>query len=248
MTLREALKTILKKDKCATFTSVNTYQKKLLEYYADNALLAIETKLGDQCTAKVKISELSINVTSTLKIIMQWVKKGTAVKIGNYAGVLLSDPKSFCVYSNGVVKVRTKSDDIVYMQEGVTNMRSSMRLIEKVNVLAFETSKFAPDKSYTELAFPKVSIEEAVVDMEPIIGLACAGFFVTGASQTVSLSMDEVGAKVKVAVRMTMTKSAPKAPKRFTVKGPFTMWMEKKDCYDEPYFVANITKDHLVNY
>lgn len=226
------------------WTGNNKHQNTLIALFGNKVVEEIETLLGKQLKTKAEVAGATIKLTTLLDVAAEWLKKGKAETVKGYKAVLLDS--GFTVYKNDVVAVETKTDDIVFLKKGKVAGADLMTFVTNANALMEETLKAKTDK-YDELVFPKTDFDEEV-DMSKVLGMNTGSYAVVEASQKVKFSMDEVGAKVKVEVKMTMLKSAkprpPKNPKRFVIDGPFTVMMLKKGT-TVPYFAANVTAKQL---
>ena len=225
----------------------NDHQEFLVEHLANKKIEMLETLLGSDIFTKASVSDSKITIRTILNVEVQWLKEGAPVD-GKYKGVLLKN--GFKVFDNNVVCLETKSGDLVYIRAGVVKAHNVWDFVDKVHELVNET-KYANggtdiyDQDYTEVSFPVTAVEDQSIDMDSVVGLGCCKIAgVSKASQAVSFHMDEVGAKVKAKVKVQFTKSRHGNPVRFTIDGPFVVWVCRPG-NRTPYFCANITRDFL---
>lgn len=231
----------------------NAYQKALVALCDDEAVIECEKALkASELKTKAVIDKNAgvIDVTTILDVNVEWLKKGADTKVGSYKGVELST--GFTVVDPSTVVLRTKSGDFFYLHKTPVAAANSLDVARKINALHAKVTKGKKSVGgYEKVRFPLVSVD-LDVNMKPLEGLdfgeagskpSDADHYIGEASQKVKFSMDTVGAKVKVEVKIKlMTKGIPHKPKIFTISGPFTVWAVKPG-QSVPYFTGVMGRD-----
>ena len=223
------------------WTTSNDHQEYLIKTKSKSEIKSLIAQLKAEIETSVKVEGNSIKLKTVLDVIVSWLEEGTLDKSGKYESVLLKS--GFEVLDNGVVLVKTKSGDIVGLKKGLIKADSIVQFVKKVSALSKQCLNTTALR-YSELLFPLCDVENASVDMSDLLGLQCNEYSVIKASQSINFSMDNIGAKVKVEVKMTMMKSVKMEPSRFVIDGPFTVFILKSGNII-PYFCANITNSFL---
>ena len=224
------------------WTAFNRHQEFLLQNLDSHKVTKLVAVLGSDITAKASVTASEIIVLTILNIVVEWLETGIPYNKGQYEGILLKS--GFDVFDNAVVRLETKTGDLVYIRAGVVEAPNVWSFVEAVNDLS-EDTKRAGFENYEEVVFPRTNVVDQEIDMSKVLGLRCCEIArVVKAKQKVNFSMDEVGAKVKVEVEVVMMRGMSRPPKRFVIDGPFVVWVVKRNS-NIPYFCVNITKDFL---
>ena len=240
-TMREGSKAVKRVWKMnGQWDSINDYQQALIKFLESNATLKVEKALGDALTTEVVVDSDGIELNTLLTTAFEWLGKGTLLEDLMYESVLLKS--DFQVFDNGVVSISAKNGDQVYLKAGRITSVNMMDFVAQIHDLDEETST-AGISYYDELVFPCASVDDDV-SMDPVLDMICGSAVVNKASQHIMFDMNEVGVKLKVEVKMRLTKSIPRPKKRFVICGPFIVWAVKANT-SIPYFCLNVKKSHL---
>lgn len=244
----------------SAYSACNAHQETMLGLYAEQNVIALEQQLllDNSISTSIRFDGFSIIADTHFEGKVKWAHAGTAltintVTLNNIEGVLFSN--NAFEYRNNIFSIQTLSGDTVWLYDLSKEIRNGdidnfetdadvLKTFEFAHKCSVEHNNNPKSFEYTELAFPKVIIRDAEVDMSSLLGLGYGGFHVSKASQLLSLRLDEYGAEVEADVHITMTKGIC-LKNRYTIDGPFLIWMTKPDS-TIPYFVAIITPDHFV--
>jgi hypothetical protein len=185
--------------------------------------------------AKAEFEGDDLFLTTVFDLKTTWPKKGTACRIGSKPSVNLS--ANFEVVGKNVAVADTKEGERVWFVRGVL-ARDPLELHNAcVKVM---TKRAVLDRSYTNLKFPKLTIDNTV-ELDDMIGMTAKAtndvYRVAECKQESAFKLNLIGMEVRVETKIHMTKSIPKPPKDFIVDGDFTVFVTAPNM-SEPIFVA----------
>lgn len=207
-------------------------------------------------------------VASVMKILVEWVEKGTCVDIRaidkkKYDGVQIKEKNvqyfrsQFHSEPIASPSIKSKRDSVF-----ITKVDDALaKVIENGEFSIFEWIKkvrrglLSEFNSYSYLEFPCIDYDSEV-DISWLVGLntvsskdsKCKGdsMYVSEAKQQTKFRMNELGAKVESAAAMGMLRccisSSGPIKKPLIIDGPFLLWMERSGV-TIPYFVGVFNHD-----
>ena len=192
-------------------------------------------------------------VGSVISVLVEWLEEQTqtimmiddvkydAVHVKNNYGLFSS-----ANHSHSVVKLLTKTDDVVYLTIA-DKPYEGLELVAKINEIR---SDLQPDHfSYDGVRFPMVDLDQDV-NIDWILGADITNedgvWRVSQAEQKTRFKMNHVGAKAESAVSMIFGLATSVPNPILYINQPFFVWIERPGVKD-PLFSGYITQEDWKN-
>lgn len=178
------------------------------------------------------------SVASILNILVEWMKEGQVRPIhndkGRFDGVFLNKGirvmQNPHVHDHPVVRIKTKTEDRVYMTpiDGLPDERFALESKIRSIMVGLEHE----DHRYEGVVFPMVEYDQEI-DLSFLRGLQARkadgdSFFVSQAIQQTKFRMNQKGARVESVAAMSMKRSISRVTPPFIIDRPFMFWIMRE--------------------
>ncbi len=198
----------------------------------------------------------AFGVASVLDLLVEWLVKGEITSVQGvdrktYPGVKISKGGvrfyNVSGHNNPIAMLETKTGYRVYMTILNNAPNDGFDLIAKAEAFSRNLSS---NREFGGLVFPMVDLDQRV-DIGWLMGMKTTGdngqpAWITQALQQTILEMNEVGARAKSAVAISVMRSIEMPKPDMVINDQFLIWFER-DGLAKPLFVGHITQEDWRN-